>query len=309
MPLTHRVSPTPAMTQSTRWMALIAILLLPLAGCQSGSESSMSYDEGMDMESIEEQAAPMAAEADAIGDHTPMRQASQTQVDAPAPADRQLIRTASVRLRADNHAEAVEQARQLVDAVGGFVGNEDSQRYSDRVETTLTLRVPNTRFDTLLTAVSELAGEVESRSVDVDDVTRQVADMSARLETKRAAEAQYRELLSRSGSIEDILAVQTRLQQVREEIESTEAQLRALRDQVSLSTIRLTVFEASAAGITSGPGFFARAGRSIANGWEGILELTLALLTLWPMLLLGGAFVWFARRRWQKWKAQAKKAA
>lgn len=289
-------------------MACAAILMLPLAGCQSGSESSMSYDEGMDMEYLEEQAAPMAAEADAVGG-APMRQASQVQVDPPAPADRQLIRTASVRLRAEDHGEAVEDARQLVDAVGGFVGNENSQRYADRVETTLTLRVPNTRFDTLLTAVSELEGEVESRSVDVDDVTRQVADMSARLETKRAAEVQYRELLSRSGSIEDILAVQTRLQQVREDIESTEAQLRALRDQVSLSTIRLTVFEASAAGITAGPGFFSRAGRSIVNGWEGILELTLALLTLWPLLLVGGAFVWFARHRWQKWKTQAKKAA
>ena len=290
-------------------MAFAAILMLPLAGCQSGSESSMPYDEGMDMEYAEEQAAPRAAQADAMDGGAPVRQASQVQVDTPAPADRQLIRTASVRLRAVNHAEAVAQARQLVDAVGGFVGNEDSQRYADRVETTLTLRVPNTRFDTLLAAVSELEGEVESRSVDVDDVTRQVADMTARLETKRAAEVQYRELLSRSGSIEDILAVQTRLQQVREDIESTEAQLRALRDQVSLSTIRLTVFEASAAGITSGPSFFARAGRSIVNGWEGILELTLALLTLWPLLLLGGAFAWFARRRWRKWKAQAKAAA
>jgi len=295
------------MKQTTRWTALVAVLLL--AGCQSGSNESMAYDEVASMDYEESAGAAMEAPSSAMDAAVPMRQASQVQADTPAPADRQLIRTASVRLRADDHGEAVETARQLVDAVGGFVGNEDSQRYSDRVETTLTLRVPNTRFDTLLTAVSELAGEVESRSVDVDDVTRQVADMSARLETKRAAEAQYRELLSRSGTIEDILAVQTRLQQVREEIESTEAQLRALRDQVSLSTIRLTVFEASAAGITSGPGFFARAGRSIVNGWEGILELTLALLTLWPMLLLVGAFAWFARRRWQKWKAQAKAAA
>ncbi len=282
------------MTHTLRWTALAAALLFPLAGCQSESDSSMAYDAMAEMD-YEEARAPMAA-------GVPTRQASQVQVDTPAPSDRQLIRTAAVRLRADDHAEAVSEARQLVDAAGGFVGNEDSQRYSDRVETTLTLRVPNIRFDTLLTAVSELAGEVESRSVDVDDVTRQVADMSARLVTKRAAEVQYRELLSRAGSIEDILAVQTRLQQVREEIESTEAQLRALRDQVSLSTIRLTVFEASAAGITSGPGFFARAGRSIANGWEGILELSLALLTLWPILLLGGAVVWFMRRRWHRRK-------
>ena len=284
-----------------RWAALAALCLI-LGACQS--ESSASY---ADME-MQEMDASAPGEGTVAADELAPPTRLTSQPDA-APASRQLIRTAHVRLRAENHADATQRARQLVAAAGGFVGNEDSQRYADRVETTLTLRVPNTRFDSLLTAVSGLAGEVESRSVDVQDVTRQVADMSARLETKRAAEEQYRALLSRSGSIEDILSVQTRLQQVREEIESTEAQLRALRDQVSLSTIHLTVFEASAAGITAGPGFFARAGRSIVDGWEGVLEITLGLLTLWPFLLLIGAFVWFTRKRWRGWKAQAKAAA
>ena len=291
------------MTHPTRWAALAVALCLPLSACQS--ESSASHVD--DIQRMEMEASDAGAYAPSPSEPAPpTRLASQP--DAPAP-DRQLIRTATVRLRAENHAESVDEARQLVTAAGGFVGNEDSQRYADRVETTLTLRVPNPRFDSLLTAVSNLDGEVESRSVAVDDVTRQVADVSARLETKRAAEVQYRELLSRSGSIEDVLAVQTRLQQVREEIESTEAQLRALRDQVSLSTIRLTVFEASAAGITSGPGFFARAGRSIVDGWEAVLEVTLGLLTLWPFLLLGGALAWVTRRRWRGWKAAARAAA
>lgn len=65
-----------------------------------------------------------------------------------------------------------------------------------------------------------------------------------------------------------------------------------LRDEVSLSTITLTVFEASAAGITSGPGFFAQAGRALARGWDAAAEFILVMLTLWPFLLggrLGGA--------------------
>ena len=284
-----------------RWAALAALCWI-VGACQS--DPSESY---ADMEMQEMDAAP-AAEATAAADALapPTRLASQP--DA-APARRLLIRTARVRLRADDHLDAVARARQLVAAADGFVGNEDSQRYADRVETTLALRVPNAGFDALLSALTALPGEVESRSVDVQDVTRQVADVSARLETKRAAEAQYRALLSRSGSIEDVLAVQTRLQQVREEIESTEAQLRALRDQVALSTIHLTVFEASAAGITAGPGFFARAGRSVANGWEGVLEVTLGLLTLWPFLLLLGGLVWLTRRRWSGWKRAAVRAA
>ena len=217
-------------------------------------------------------------------------------VNVPEPTSRLLVRTASMSIRATNHARSVARARALADAFDGFIGNESSQRYSDRVETTLTIRVPAAQFDSLLEGASDLEGEVESRTVSVDDVTRQVADVEARLGARRAAEAQYLELMGRSGSIEDILAVQTRLQQVREEIESAEAQLRAVRDQVSLSTLTLTVFEASAAGITSGPGFFAQAGRAIVNGWNGLLELALGLLTVWPMLLIIGGVVWLIAR-------------
>ena len=281
------------MTHTPPRVALVAALGLVLAACQSDSAPEAVYADATSTEALDlDEAGSLAQRAAGLVQPT-------SQTTPLAPADRLLIRTASVTLRAEDHAEAVGQARALARAVGGFVGEESSQRYADRVETTLTLRVPSSRFDTLMTALTALDGEVDARSVSVDDVTRQVADVEARLRAKRAAEAQYLELMGRSGSIEDILAVQARLQQVREEIESAEAQLRVLRDQVTLSTIRLTIYEASAAGITAGPGWFARAGRAVASGWDGVLELGLGLLSIWPLLLLGAAALWWLRRRFR----------
>ncbi|MEM1117364.1 MAG: DUF4349 domain-containing protein [Bacteroidota bacterium] len=287
------------MTNILSWTAAVVVLALVLSACQAENEASYAPE-----------SADLAVEADAFDETgaAPQRASgtvvqASAQIPVPEPAERLLVRTASVRLRAEDHAEVVAQARALARAVGGFVGEEASQRYADRVETTLTLRVPAARFDTLMAALTALDGEVDARSVSVDDVTRQVADVEARLGAKRAAEAQYIELMGRSGSIEDVLAVQARLQQVREEIESAEAQLRAVRDQVSLSTIRLTVFEASAAGITAGPGWFAQAGRAVVNGWNGVLELALGLLSIWPVLLLGGGAVWWLRRRFRPRRA------
>ena len=277
--------------------ALLAALLVPLlvAGCaEDATYADASYADAQDT-------AMAAEEAEADG-AVPTVAVAQTdvQTDAPAPAEaRQLRRTASLRIRATDHARGVERARALAEAADAFVGDEQSQRYDSRVETTLTLRVPAAGFDALLDGLSGLPGEVESRSVTVDDVTRQIADTGARLETKRLAEAQLRTLLGRAGSIEDVLAVQTRLQTVREEIESTEAQLRVLRDEVALSTITVTLFEASAAGITAGPGFFAQAGRALAVGWDGAVTFVLGLLTLWPFLLAVGGLVW-AARRWRR---------
>lgn len=284
------------MTHFPRWGAALA-LLISLSACQSES-SYDTQDMAMEASMVAEEDYEARSDGAAAGVVQPT-----SQIDVPAPSERLLLRTASLRIRAEDHAEAVVRSRALVDALGGFVGNESSQRYADRVETTLSLRVPSPQFDTLLAALSSIDGEVDSRTVSVDDVTRQVADIEARLGAKRAAEAQYLELMGRSGSIEDVLAVQLRLQQVREEIESAEAQLRAVRDQVSLSTINLTVYEASAAGITSGPGFFAQAWRAVANGWDGLLELLLGLLTIWPLFLFGAGVVWLLRR-WRSRRRQ-----
>ena len=270
-------------------LPLALLVLLAVAACQSES----GYAEV-------DAAAPMA-EAYDREERTEASAASviqpASQVDAPVPAERQLIRTAALRIRAHDHAQAVARARALAEVSGGVVGDESSQRYADRVETTLTIRVPSPRFDTLLVALSAIDGEVESRSVSVDDVTRQVADVEARLAARRAAETQFLAVLDRAGSIEDVLAVQVQLQRVREEIESAEAQLRAMRDQVALSTIAVTLFEASAAGITAGPSFVSRIGRAVGSGWDGLLELLLALITVWPLVLGVGALVWLAVRR------------
>lgn len=259
-------------------LLLAALLALPvLAACEPDSVPTHETDVA-EVEATADVAAP-AADA-------PTRLASGA-ASAPALAEgRLLIRRATVRLRAESHAGAVERARVLTAQAGGFVGEESSQRYADRVETTLTLRVPADRFDALLAAVSGLDGEVEARTVSVDDATRQVADVEARLAAKRAAEAQYLALVARAGTVEDVLAVQARLQEVREEIEAAEAGLRVLRDGVALGTVHLTVFEASAAGVTAGPGWFARAGRAVAAGWDGVLAVALGVLAVWPALLL-----------------------
>lgn len=286
------------------WAAAAALLLVPLALSACAEEAT--YAEA-DMELMAEEATGDAASRSMAA---PTVNASQVDAPEAEPASvRQLRRTATLRLRASDYAEALAEARETAAQYAATIDGENSQRYTDRVETTLTLRMPSSRFDSLLAALSELPGEVESRTVSVDDVTRQVADLGARLETKRAAEASLRELLGRSGSIEDILAVQTRLQQVREEIESTEAQLRVLRDEVSRSTITLTVFEASAAGITAGPGFFAQAGRALVAGWDGLLTLMLGLLTVWPVLLIAGVALWWFRRRWSARLVRTRRAS
>src|SRR5690606_33897713 len=121
-------------------------------------------------------------------------------------------------------------------------------------------------------------------------------DLEARLRARRAVAERLTELLARADTVEEILAVQTQLAQVQEEIASAEGQLRYLRNQVALSTITLTIFEESATGVASGSPFFTRIGDAFAVGWEGVQELAVGLVALWPLWALLALLVPLYRR-------------
>lgn len=274
---------------------LAFVFLAALSGCQSADEAAYSEATAPTVEEpsldVRDVSAPAARDG-AGGDPIPVG-------DAPV-LGRELVKTGTVVLHADRYAEALERARGWTRLLGGTVTDEESRRTDTRVETTLTLRVSSARFDTLMTVLSALPGTLDARAVAVEDVTRPVADTEARLRVRRAAEARLLDLLDDAESVPDVLAVQTRLDAVREEIESAEALLRTLRGDVAQSTIHLTVYEASAAGLAPGPGFASRAGRAVAAGWNGFLEAVIVIAALWPLWLTVAAVVlllrWVRRR-------------
>ncbi|MBW3613514.1 MAG: DUF4349 domain-containing protein, partial [Chloroflexi bacterium] len=127
----------------------------------------------------------------------------------------------------------------LVAERGGYVGGSQAGTLDDRAS--LTVRIPADRFDTALARLHELDAEVIAEATREEEVTTQVVDLAARIENLRASEASYRELLARAEKIEDILAVQSRLDGVRGEIEQLRAQLEALEDRAALSTLTVTL--------------------------------------------------------------------
>lgn len=269
-----------------RFTLLAALLLV---GCQSGSDYSMEAPDYADESYAiaEEQAASPARQ---------VATSSQVDLSQESQPERQLIRRATLRLRVDDYGEARAAVTHLAEEADAYIGGEEERRYPGRIENTITIRVRADRFETLMDAFVALGIEVDSRTVEVEDVTRQYVDLEARLGTRRAVAERMQTLLGRAGSISDILAVQTQLAQVQEEIDAAEGQLRYLRNQVSLSTITLTLFEESSTGLVSGPTFLSRIGRAFESGWEGALGLLLVAVALWPFWVLLAAAVVLVRR-------------
>jgi hypothetical protein len=268
----------------------IAVLIALLAGCSRDAAEPM---------------ASGAASVDLMAEGGPMVEAAApaSPQDAPAPGATdttglKIIRTATLRLRVDDYAETRLALDTLVARHNGYIASESETNYDARIENTMTIRVAAHRFQALLDTLLALAEGVEQKEVQAEDVTAQFVDIQARLHAKQVAEARYLDILRQARNVEEILSVENQLRAIREEVESTEGQLRYLRDRIAYSTLTLTFYEG-----TSGlerPGFFRELGRALEDGWQGLLALLVAAVTVWPLWLILAALVWLGRRWWRR---------
>ncbi len=228
--------------RARRWPATAAALLLLLivAACGGGA--------------MGQAAAPdSAAERDVAGGADSGEQPAandETTGGGPAdggglaaPIEQRIVKTGEVSVEVDDVPAAVGLVRAFVLELGGYVGG--SQAGTEDQGAMLTLRIPAARFDEALERLRALEGTVLVEATRESDVTRQVIDLGARIANLEASEASYRVLLDRAERIDDVLAVQSRLDAVRGEIEQLKAQLQEIEGSADLSTLTVSLIPAA----------------------------------------------------------------
>ena len=177
-------------------------------------------------------------------------------------APRDVVRTAQLAVTAHDPSSAADRATAITAAAGGRVDadNRDTSAH-------LVLRVPAARLEPTLAQLAAL-GKETSRQVQGDDVTAQTADLGARVQALQTSVSRLQTLIANSGSLSDLLSVETQLSQRQAELESLQAQQRALADQVALATITVDLVapDVAATKAGSGPTGF---GGAVAGGWHG----------------------------------------
>ena len=153
--------------------------------------------------------------------------------------DALIIRTGQVELEVTDLTAAVAAGRDAIGRLGGYV-EASEERHDDHAEwAQVTYRLPVDQWDAALAAIRPL-GKVITESTDARDVTAQVVDLDARLDNLAATEQALQAIMDRATTIEDVLAVQRELTDVRSEIERLTAQRDNLADQAALSTLTVT---------------------------------------------------------------------
>jgi len=210
-----------------------------------------------------------------------------------APIEQRIIKTGEVGLEVDSVPGVLGQVRALAVELGGYIGG--SQAGTLDQSASITLRVPAARFDELLTRLHEIGDtKVVSESTREQDVTREIVDLEARVRNLQASEASYREFLERAEQIEDVLAVQSRLDDVRGQIEQLQAQLQTVTGQADLSTLTVTLIpkaqpvEAVRSGWDPGATWNSAVASLVGIG-QGLFDLLVWFVVVWlPVLLVVG---------------------
>lgn len=178
------------------------------------------------------------------------------------PGGPRVVRNASLRVEIaeGGFGGAFDQVQALAAANGGFVassststglgepadagtGEDDGKDRPQAGE--LTLRVPADRFDAVRRSLAGL-GTVAGESVQGEDVTAQLVDYEARLKSLAAEEDALRTLMGRATAVGEVLEVQGRLFQVRQQVEQLQAQRDQLDRAATLATVSVSLFEPGA---------------------------------------------------------------
>jgi len=268
------------MRQISRTTAALAAVLaagIALSGCSAGSAD---YSGASDGGTITEY-APQA-----VDDGSVAREGEQ---DAAA-EDQALVITGTITITAEDPIGASAKATAIALDAGGRIDarTEYAPRDGDAGSATLTIRVPADAVEDVRDQLKEL-GTVEETDFTSVDVGTQQRDLDTRITTLRASIARYTSWLADADTTADLIQLESAIAERQNELESLEAQQRALADKVAMSTITLELRSVALAPPPEGPKNF---WEGLVVGWNGFVAfwagVTVALGVGLPWLVILG---------------------
>lgn len=172
-----------------------------------------------------------------------------------ARAGRKLIRTVSLQVETMDFDALLSYVQSRTQELGGYVEKLNSDNgssyystnysgsgYRNERNASLTLRIPKSNLDMFLSQVAE-NGNITSRSEQETDVTLDYVDLDSHKAVLLAEQERLLSFLEQAETVEEMIMLESRLSEVRYQIESMERQLRTYDNQVEYSTVYLSITE------------------------------------------------------------------
>lgn len=202
--------------------------------------------------------------------------------------ERSQIVTGDLYLTVDSPSDTADEVQSLVEAAGGRVDSrsEYTNWESELPNAYLWVRIPVSALDETLAAIEAL-GEVESKSLNNQDVTLQVIDLEARIGVLDTSIQKLRDLQDQASSTAELIEVEAALADRQAELDSLNSQRNYLSDQVQYASIGLDLRSPEVAPVRD-PGSFLD---GIISGWHAMLAFFAGTIVFFGFIVPWAALV------------------
>lgn len=256
---------------------------------------------GMDSESYAASEEAMPAEAQEYAEDTAADGGAVTSESGLESVDlnnRKLIRTVRLEMQTKEFDALIDGIRKKVQEMGGYIESSsmwgNSYYNSGTRNCEYTVRIPSEHLDEFVQVVGEL-GNVTYKNESVEDVTLQYVDVESHKKALETEQERLLELMEQAENLEDLLAIESRLSEVRYGLENYGSQKRLLDNQIDYSTINLSIAEVERITETGEKSFFQeiaeRFGNSLYMVGKGLRGFVIGLIGSLPVLAVWAAVI------------------
>lgn len=163
-------------------------------------------------------------------------------------ANRKLIKNVNMTVETEEFDVLTKKLTEKVEALGGYMekayvsGKSIQASYDSTRSANYTARIPADRLNEFVTEVSSISNVLD-KNESVDDITLNYVDLESKKKTLQIEQERLTSLLEQADSIETIVALESRLTEIRYQLESMESQLRTYDNLVDYATVYLNVQE------------------------------------------------------------------
>lgn len=231
-------------------------------------------------------------------------------------SNRKFVRTADVKFKVKNVAKSTYAIEDATTKFGGFVTytnlqsnihSEDRTKVSQdstlvttkyKVDNNITIRVPNTKMDTVIKTIAKQIHFLDYRIIKADDVSLQM--LSNELAQKRSNSSEKRlanAIDSKGKKLNQVVKAEETLDAKKEQNDASKLQNLSLQDQVNFNTLTLNIYQdesikqemvANEKSINAyRPNIGLQIWDSVKTGWFMLENIISFIVVLWPFALIG----------------------
>lgn len=281
---------------------LMVLVVLFTAGCMAyenvnpESVIKMASDETDWTSAQESPSAPIAMNVRAT--IAPSGYGGNTE-EKPVSSDQKIIKTAEVKIEVQNVSSSAEIIQNITEKYDGIIQSSSiiagtKNKYSG----TVVVRIPADSFDIALLELKSI-GKILSSSIRAEDVTEEYIDLVAQKNSLSNQLEQYNRLLVKGQNVSEILEVQKEIERVQVQLNRIVGRMKYLDNRTSFSTITINLLEPAQVETPSGYSIPEVISEGIEGFFNTVVWLFIVILTLLPLILVGGAG-FFVFKRWKK---------